>query len=264
MTNPKIIYASLTNIIYARAFFLTSPSEHPLMAGETRSYPIKYSRGGPAATAFRLDWYADQSDADALRDKLTDTARLPTAQFIPTTPDTDAPADDTLQDGSVLLTAPAATANGYVDPVAKLEMVQETGTIAPYLYLLSDEITMPTVLTEHRFKYYVGDPAATAFHLEWYPTRLQANLMTNRLTDTDRLPTATFLPPVPNAAGEPETFQDGVLQLRPPVSDMPYTSAVGVLCMVQDPILEGDPDAQALNIAELRPTQRVISNWRPR
>jgi len=222
--------AKPNSIVYARVFFLTDPDVSLLMPGETRRFPIKYIRGNPAATAFRLDWYASRLDADARQNRFTNAARLPTAQVVPAIPNADA-RPETLQDGTVLLTAPAA--NGYANPVGVILMVQETETIPPYLYLLSDEIVMPTEVTEYAFKYRVGDPPATAFHLEWYATRLDANLQVRQLTDTDRLPRAEFIPTIPKTDADSETFQDGVLRLYPPVSDTPYRKAVGLLCMVQ-------------------------------
>lgn len=260
MAKSAIVYASLSEIIYARAFFLTAPSEHPLMAGETRSYPAKYAVGSnEKATGYRLDWYADQSDADARSDKLTDAARLPRAEFIPASPNTNAKPDE-LQDAAVILTAPAS--NGYENPVGVLEMVQETSTTPPYLYLLDDEIEITAEVADYRFRYKVGDPAATAFILKWYATRLDAKLMVRQLTDTDRLPTAQFIPATPNTDADAEVFQDGVLRLSPAISEMPYTSAVGLLCMVQDPIKKGDSVRQEFTPLQQNRRGSVISNWR--
>ena len=104
------IFAS--KIIYAQAFFLTNPGTSPLLAGETRSYPTKYLIGGDRrATDFNLLWYANQTDADAQQDRLTDTTRLPTVEFVPETP---TGAAKVFQDGVAILTAPMA--NGYDAP----------------------------------------------------------------------------------------------------------------------------------------------------
>ena len=241
-----IIYTPLFEIVYARAFFLTSPSERPLVPGETRLYPAKYTIGAhDKATAYHLDWYADQMDADArgldnLGSKLTDSARLPTATFLPLIPNPDARPDE-LQDVSVTLTAPAASANPYENPVPVIEMTQETLTIAPHLYLLGDAIEISDRITDYRFRYRAGGPALTAFTVEWYATRLDARLMVNRLTDTERLPTARFIPEIPNPNAGAGEFQDGIVRLFPSTHEMPYTNAIGLLCMEQCPVKAGDP-----------------------
>ena len=100
------------------------------------------------------------------------------------------------------------------------------------------------------------------FLLEWYATRLDSNLMVRQLTDTDRLPTAQFIPVTPNVDAGAEVFQNGVLRLTPAVSAMPYTSAAGRLCMVQDPIKKGDLDTQTFTPHQQDRSGTVFSNWR--
>ncbi len=121
-------------------------------------------------------------------------------------------------------------------------MVQETDTVPPYLYLLDNEITIPTgSFREYQFRYKLGNTAATAFDLVWFATLLDENLMVRQLMDTDRLPRATFIPPIPNLSGAADVYQNGVLRLYPSAHEAPYTSAVGSLCMVQVLTVEGDP-----------------------
>lgn len=263
----SIVYTQTSEIVYARAFFLTSPSESPLMPGERRGYPLRYAIGSnEKATAYRLDWYANQADADARGldnrgGKLTDAARLPTAEFLPATPNASAGAE-VLQDGTVILTAPAT--NGYENPVAVIEMVQATDTISPYVYLVDDEIeflTITTDVTDYPFRYRVGNPPATAFLLSWFETRLDALLMVQPLEDANKLPRAVFIPATPNASAGAEVFQDGILRLYPPEGE-PYTSAVGLLCMVQDPIKTGDQVTQEFTPGRHRRRRNVFSNWR--
>ncbi len=245
MMKSQIVYTPLSTIIYARAFFLASLAERPLNPGETRLFPARYIIGKQKkATAYRLDWYANQADADARGldgrgAKLTDTARLPMATFLPATPNLNGDPNEQ-QDVSITLTAP--TANGYENPVPVIEMEQETITTAPYLYLLDDEIQATQAVTDYRFRYRVGDPAATAFVLEWYANRLDSLLMVDPLTDTERLPSAVFIPNTPNAIDvEPDAFQNGVLRLYPSRHENPYTGAIGLLCMEQCPVKAGDP-----------------------
>lgn len=245
-----------TEIVYARAFFLTSPAEHPLMPGETRLYPFKWTVGSRSpATGFRLDWYATRADADARRNKLTDTDRLPSAEFLPATPSgTDA---DALQDGTVILTAPAS--NGYENPVGIIEMVQDTGDfIKPHIYLLNDtlETFFDVEFREYQFRYWIGHPAIDMFEVAWYANRLDANLMVDRLTDADRLPRAVFIPATPNTEGvEAETLQNGILRLYRPVSDTPYKTAVGLLCVRQGGIkIKGDPKSEP--VSPIQPPRR--------
>ena len=160
------------------------------------------------------------------------------------------------------MTGPETAANPFVNPVAVLEMVQTTLTTPPYLYLLSDAIEIVDRVTDYRFRYKVGNPAAVSFMLQWYPTRLDSLLMVNRLTDTDRLPTARFIPEVPNPNADPNVYQDGVLRLTPSESESPYMSAVGLLCMVQNAIQQGDPITQPFTPGQQRHRQDVYSNWR--
>ena len=238
--NAQIVYTPLTEIVYARSFFITSPGERPLMPGEMRIFPAKYAIGAhEKATAFRLDWYENQADADARQDLLTDSSRLPTAVFTPEVPNPNGRPTQLL-DVSVALTAPMAL-NLYTRPIAVLEMVQTTQTIPPYLYLLSDAIQITDRVTDYRFRYKVGTPASTAFELMWYATRLDSLLRIDELTDTARLPTARFIPKVPDADAPPDVYQDGVLRLTPSTHETPYTEAVGLLCMVQQPAIKGDP-----------------------
>lgn len=224
-----------TGGVYARAFFLKNPAATPLMAGETRNFAYKYSVGSNSpATAFEIAWYTNQADADARLNRLTDTQRLPSVQFVPETPNTADVDPDELQDGIAVLTAPAE--NGYENPVGVIEMTQETGDfIEPYIYLLSDALTISTnAFKDYTFRYWIGNPAIRAFHLEWYANRLDANLMVRQLTDTDRLPRPVFTPETPNTDAEPTQLQEGTLRLYRPESATPYTSVVGLLCINQD------------------------------
>ncbi len=252
-----------TEIVYARAFFLTSPTERPLTPGETRQYPLKYMVGNrSSATAFRLDWYATRADADARQNKLTDTDRLPTAQFIPATPNTDGAAD-ALKDGTVLLTAPAS--NGYENPVGIIEMVQDTGDfIKPHIYLLNDTIEtfFDVEFREYQLRYWVGYPAINMFEVAWYGNRSDANLMVDQLTDADRLPRVVFIPATPNTENiEAGTLQNGVLRLYRPVSDTPYETAVGLLCVRQGGLTEkGDPKKNPVNSIQ-PPRRRHYPTW---
>lgn len=262
MAESRIVYTPLSEIIYARAFFLTSPGEHPLMPGETRQFPAKYTIGAhEKATAFRLDWYENQTDADARQNVVTEFGRVPTHAFLPEIPNPNA-RPDALQDVSIALTGPEADANAFLNPVAVLLMEQVTRTIAPYLYLESEAITIPAVVTDYRFKYAVGDPPATAFVLKWFATRLDALLMVDELTDTDRLPKALFIPGTPSTDFGAEVFQNGVLRLTPSTHMTPYTSAVGLLCMEQHPVERGTTVAQTFAPGEHRQRQDVYSNWR--
>ena len=75
----QIVYTPLSTIVYARGFFLTSPGERPLAANEVRLFPAKYTIGAhEKATAFRLDWYENQTDADARQNVVTEFGRVPT------------------------------------------------------------------------------------------------------------------------------------------------------------------------------------------
>lgn len=222
--------------VYARAFFLRTPAAHPLMAGETRNFPFKYSVGrNSPATAFEMVWYTHQADADARLNRLTDTQRLPRVRFFPETPNTETDVDaEEFQDGIAVLTAPVS--NGYENPVGVIEMAQETGDfIEPHIYLLNDTLTMTRdAFQDYTFRYWIGNPAITAFHLEWYANRLDANLRVRQLTDTDRLPRAVFFPETPNTDAEPTQRQEGRLRLHRPESATPYVSVVALLCIHQD------------------------------
>ena len=254
----KIVLDSIIDISYARAFFVTAPDASPLMPGETRFFPMHYTRGDPPGTAFELVWYANRTDADAQEDELTDTDRLPSAAFSPFTPNQDAGAE-TLQDGDVRLTAPES--NGYTNPVGVILVTQETGTVEPLIYLLADTFDIPTTpFSDYDFRYFIGEPPIIAWAVEWYASRLDAKRQINRLTDTARLPRAAFSPFTPNQDAEPETLQDGMLRLHLPASNMPYSSAYGVLCVEQGP-LKGDSkniDVDAINV---RQRHSVCPNW---
>lgn len=224
VSTPHII------VDYARAVFLTKPHVSPLSPGETRTYPIMYNRGKPAAEAFgAIKWYPTVKDKDARLNRLEDTARLPSAEFLPATP----VGNDSLQSGTVILTAPAANLMPYTAPVALLEMVQEgIGEILPHIYLLDDQIELSTTtFREYRFRYWIGDPPAVGFKLAWYETQLDAELLSNKITEVDRLPLAVFLPATPNKSLGAEVRQDGVLRLYPSKHENPITSAVGLLCL---------------------------------
>lgn len=259
MSNSQLVYTPFFTVQYARAFFVVEPHESPLTAAERRYYPFQYARGAPAGTDFELVWYANVADADAQVDALTDTARLPTAQFFPSTPNVNGKPEE-LQTGEVLLTAP--TENGYTNPVGVISVTQDTGTTQPRIYLLEDMLTIPTdTYTDHDFRYTLGDPPINAFDVEWYPTRLDAKRMINRLTDTNRLPRAEFFPIVPNKVPAAETLQNGRLRLYRPESDAPYSSAIGVLCVVQDE-KEGTPIMKQITPCSPYPQRKVSRpNW---
>lgn len=215
-------------IDYARAFFVIPPDASPLMAGEQKTFPMKYDVGNPTATAFELHWYATQTDADAFENRLTDASRLPTATFVPATPN-----DATgLQDGNVFLTAP--TTNGYENPVGVIEMTQDTGEfVEPYIYLTEDVLVWERYreYRDYQFKYWIGEPAVHLFHIEWYPTRVAANLRVNRLRDVSRLPRAVFTPETPNMDADADEVQEGTLRLYPSTDEYAYTRLEGLLCV---------------------------------
>jgi len=217
---------------YARAFFVVSPEEAPLTPGETRFFPMHYERGNPSAKSFRMLWFANRSDADARINPLTDIERLPVALFNPTVPDKLAKSD-ILQNGNVRLTSPQS--GGYENPVGVIDIVQDTESIEPRIYLVEDEITIPRLepYIDYMYRYAIGHPPITEFHVEWYPTRLDAKLRLNMLTDTTRLPRVEFFPSVPNWNSEPETLQEGVLRVFCPDGQNPYSLAFGLLCVNQ-------------------------------
>lgn len=246
-----------TGALYARAFFLKNPAATPLMAGETRNFAYKYSVGSNSpATAFEIAWYTNQADADARLNRLTDPKRLPSVQFVPETPNTTDVDPDELQDGIAVLTAPAA--NGYENPVGVIEMAQDTGdSIQPHIYLLSDALTISTdAFKDYTFRYWIGNPAITAFHLEWYANRLDANLMVRQLTNTERLPRPVFTPETPNTDAEPTQRQEGTLRLYRPESAMPYTSVVGLLCINQDETVTQTTDKSRKEVSSLQSPRR--------
>ena len=252
-------------IVYARAFFLKNLEANQLIAGETQNFPYKYMVGSNSpATAFEIWWYANQANADAKLNRLINADRLPSARFVPGTPNTADVNADELQDGIVALTAPAS--NGYENPVGVIEMVQDTGDfIEPYIYLLNDTLTISTdAFKDETFKYWIGTPAITAFHLEWYANRLDEKLMVRRLTDMDRLPRAVFTPAIPNTDAEPTELQEGTLRLYRPVSATPYTSFVGALCIEQN--LNQQITTRTQEIVTTTPNLRaqVFSNWHRR
>ena len=230
----KIVFTQLITTIYARAFFATEPDGTPFMPGEVSFFPMSYTLGKPPATAFDLVWYVNRQNADADMSRLTDAARLPSAVFSPSVPDPDAQSD-VLQEGYVQLTRPNAAQPGdYTNPVGVILMTQDTDTVKPQLYLTVNALEIPvTPFTIHDFRYRIGDPPITRYYMSWYQTQLDAKRMINRLTDMDRLPRSDFIPPVPNLNGGPDLLQDGTLYLYRPVSSMPYTNAVGLLCMEQ-------------------------------
>ena len=234
----KIVLTFLSLITYARAFFVTEPDASPLEPGETRFYRMNYTRGFPAATAFEMAWYANRSDADAELNVLTDADRLPSAEYVPSIPNREGVEAEELQEGDVRLTAPES--DGYENPVGVILLTQDTGTIKPRIYLLSDTLEIPTGIRylTYDFRYILGDPPIKSYHVEWYATQLDAKRQTNVLTDVDRLPRAEFFPSIPNREDvEPEDLQEGRLRLYRPVSSMPYTSAYGLLCVEQENIL---------------------------
>ena len=108
----------------------------------------------------------------------------------------------------------------------------------------------------------VGNPPINMFAVEWYATRLDAMLRIQQLPDTDRLPRPVWIPSVPDTSMGAEVLQDGVLRLYPPISETPYETAVGVLCVNQEDIHEdGDPkniDVDAINV---RQRLCVCPNW---
>ena len=254
MASVFVIDSSFT---YARGFFVTSPAASPLIAGETRHYPIKYDDGYPAADAFELLWYPTQSDADAMTNRLTEMDRLPKATFNPEAPKTSR--RQILQDSTVTLTAPAS--NGYVNPVGVVMLTQDTGKYTePYIYLLEDELLWISNIAyrDYPFRYWIGEPAIVSFYLEWYPTRLAANLRIGELTDEDRLPRAVWTPEMPNTVAAAEELQDGVLRLYSSQSDTLYTELAGLLCMEQQPVLKEIDVEVGQNIQR----SVVWSNWK--
>jgi hypothetical protein len=234
----KIVFTQLITTIYARAFFVSEPDATPFMPGEVSFFPIYYTLGKPNATAFEIVWYANRQNADADMTRLTDTARLPSAVFSPPMPNLDAGPDD-LQEGAVRLTRPNSAQPGdYTNPVGVLLMTQDTDTVKPQLYLTMNALEIPTSpFTTHSYKYAIGEPPIIRYYISWYQTQLDAKRMINRLTDIDRLPRAVFSPSVPNLNAGPDVLQDGTLYLYRPVSSMPYTNAVGLLCMEQESLL---------------------------
>lgn len=249
----------LLNINYARAFFVTEPSDIAFMWGEVRYFPILYKSGSPAATAWMVVWYANRLNADADVDRLTDETKLPSVVFDPLTPQT----TDELVEGQVQITRPATEQTGdYANPVPVILMTQDTGTVKPRIYLLSDVLELSSAsYGNYDFRYTIGDPSITMFYVEWYPTRLDAKKQTNKLTDADRLPRAMFFPSTPNLDAEPNDLQRGTLRLRAAVGDDPYTTAVGVLC-VEQPAIAGSAVSEELSKSVVKGRRNVCLNWR--
>ena len=75
-----------------------------MSAGEVRDVALTYRTGDPPAHAFDMEWYLTEADAEACRNRLTDTLNLPRAIFTPETPAADAEPTEDL-DGSVRLIA---------------------------------------------------------------------------------------------------------------------------------------------------------------
>ncbi len=257
----ELVYTALYSVLYARAFFVTEPNETPFEVGEVRYFPILYVLGSPAATAFELVWYADRANADADTNRLTDTARLPSAVFEPLVPDSDASSSG-LQEGEVQLTRPDTAQTGdYANPVGVILMTQETETTKPRIYLLSDTLEIsPSAYRTYDFRYAIGDPPISSFYIEWYATRLDAKRMINRLSDTDRLPRADFFPSAPNRDAEADELQRGTLRLRAAVGDNPYTSAVGLLCVEQD-LRRAAPVKKDVDIKEPSRKAKTRPKW---
>lgn len=251
-------FKRLLKVIYARAFFVTEPNETPFEWGEVSFFPILSKSGHPDATAYAIVWYANRLDADADVDRLTDETKLPSVVFSPLIPEK----TDELVEGSVKLTRPATEQTGdYANPVPVIFMTQDTGTVKPRIYLLSDELELSSLsYGNYDFRYTIGDPPITMFYLEWYPTRLDSKRQTNKLTDTDRLPRAKFFPLMPNLDAEPNELQRGTLRLQAAVGDNPYTTAVGLLCVDQDALL-GDPIKQDVGPDESVRYRPLRAQW---
>lgn len=251
-------FKRLLKVIYARSFFVTEPNETPFEWGEVTYFPILSKSGVPAATAYAVVWYANRSDADADVDRLTDETKLPSVVFDPLTPQT----TDELVEGQVQITRPATEQTGdYANPVPVILMTQDTGTVKPRIYLLSDVLELSSAsYGNYDFRYTIGDPSITMFYVEWYPTRLDAKRQTNRLTDADRLPRAKFFPLEPNLDAESDELQNGTLRLQAAIGENPYTTAVGVLCVEQDAVL-GDPLRSPLGEDDQNRNRPLKAQW---
>ncbi|MYB02034.1 hypothetical protein F4X90_20490 [Candidatus Poribacteria bacterium] len=256
---PDIALVHIIQTRYARAFFVTEPHTTSFMWGEVRYFPILYKSGHPAATAYEVVWYANRLNADADVDRLMDETKLPSVVFEPLTPEE----TNGLVEGTVQITRPATEQTGdYANPVAVILLTQDTGTVKPRIYLLSDMLELSSSVYDetHHFRYTLGDPPIKTFMIEWYPTRLDAKRQTNRLTDLDRLPRADFYPSVPQQNAEDDELQSGTIRLRAAVGDNPYTTAVGVLCVEQDPS-KGDPIKRTVDTFDPDYVRQKLPQW---
>ena len=202
-----------------------------MIAGEVRDVAYTYLTGDPPSSAFDMEWYLTEADAEACRGLLTDTENLPTATFTPAVPATDAEPTEDLN-GSVRFVAPAVIT--YENLVGKILIEQDDGSISPKIDLLEPIPNMsPGEQRDVPFTYRVGDPAAIAFDMEWYLTEADAEACRGLLTDTENLPTATFTPAVPATDAEPTEDLNGSVRFVAPTV-ITYENLVGKALIEQD------------------------------
>jgi len=226
----------------------------PMRIGELRDVDFTYRPGAPTADAFGMEWYLTEADAEACRDRLTDTENLPTATFTPAVPATDAEPTQDL-DGTVRLVAPLAFSK-YESFAGKIFIEQQIDAIAAKIDILEPiSDLMPGEQRDVPLTYRVGDPPAEAFDMEWYLNEADAEACRDRLTDTENLPTATFTPAVPATDAEPTQDLDGSVRLVAPTS-MTYENLFGKAIIVQD-VKYHVPGAKFTNkVSSLQPPRR--------
>ena len=231
----------------------------PMSIGEQRDVDFTYRSGAPPADAFGMEWYLTEADAEACRNRLTDTQNLPTATFTPAVPATDAESPTQDLDGSVRLIAPLAFSGDvrYENFVGKIFIEQEIDAISAKIDILEPiSDLMPGEVRDVPLTYRIGDPPAEAFDMEWYLTEADAEACRNRLTDTENLPTATFTPAVPATDAESPTQDlDGSVRLIAPTS-MTYANLFGKAIIEQD-VKYNVPGAKFTNkVSSLQPPRR--------